>query len=289
MCGDLYREAIEYEMLTQKIYQEILNKEGVENIEVQHNMSLLGRSGVEHQVDVFWKFRQAGVDHKVIIECKNYSSNITLEKIRNLFGVLHDVGNSQGLMVTKTGYQEGVVTFAEYYGIGLKLLRIPTDEDWEGRIRRIEVNFVSRNAVSTPERPVVVDIQVQGATEEQHERMMAAVAADPRALQLTPDSKLYNAAGEPATREMRWWLPAQLDVLGYQDGGPYIKEVDLNDHFIKIDLGDGDELIRVVSVRITFHVETGTSSRIAIDANKIIEAVLIDAETGEWEHVQRTD
>ena len=80
-----------------------MKNEASHNIQVEHNVDVTGRSGVAHQIDVFWRYKHAGVEHTVLIECKNYASNLTLEKVRNLFGVIHDIGNAQGLIVTKTG------------------------------------------------------------------------------------------------------------------------------------------------------------------------------------------
>jgi len=103
MDAAIYAEAIEYELLTRQIYESILQSEGSKSIDVKHNVSIAGRSGVEHQVDVYWEFKQAGLTHRVLIECKNYASNLTLEKARNFFAVVHDIGNCRGIMVTKTG------------------------------------------------------------------------------------------------------------------------------------------------------------------------------------------
>jgi len=131
----LYQAAIDYELLTKTIYEEMLKAEGVSSDDVKHNTLIKGRSGVKHQVDVSWQFTQASVAHTVLVECKNYESVITMEKVRNFFAVLHDIGNCRGLMVTKTGYQSGIVEFAKFYGIGLKLLRKPTEDDWKGKVR----------------------------------------------------------------------------------------------------------------------------------------------------------
>ena len=81
MDAATYRKAIEYELLTRAIYESVLHQEGVRNVEVKHNVDLVGRSGVAHQIDVLWEFVQAGITHRVLIECKNYSSNLTLEKL----------------------------------------------------------------------------------------------------------------------------------------------------------------------------------------------------------------
>lgn len=78
MDAEMYADAIEYELLTQAIYRNILVREGVSTANVKHNVSIVGRSGVEHQVDVYCEFKQAGITHRVLIECKNYASNLTL-------------------------------------------------------------------------------------------------------------------------------------------------------------------------------------------------------------------
>jgi hypothetical protein len=52
MDAKIYAEAIEYEFLTQAIYQAILVEEGKRNIKVQRDINLVGRSGVSHQIDV---------------------------------------------------------------------------------------------------------------------------------------------------------------------------------------------------------------------------------------------
>ena len=164
---DLYNEAIQYEQLTQSIYQAILQNEACNNIQVEHNIELTGRSGVAHQIDVLWRFRQAGIEHIVLIECKNYASNLTLEKVRNFFGVLHDIGNAQGIIVTKTGYQSGAAKFANYYGIGLKVLRKPNDNDWKGRIKDIHINIKAKMVASSEDKPLSVQVILKPKDEEQ--------------------------------------------------------------------------------------------------------------------------
>ena len=47
---------IEYEKFTQEIYQELVNADVLKTTEVQHNVKLKGRSGQEHQIDVYWEY-----------------------------------------------------------------------------------------------------------------------------------------------------------------------------------------------------------------------------------------
>lgn len=282
-----YKESIDYELLTQRIYQEILSREGAGTIDVKHNIPLTGRSGVEHQIDVFWEFKQAGVSHRVLIECKNYATSLTLEKARNFFSVAHDVGNCQGIMVTKTGYQSGVVDFCNYYGIALKLLRAPIDSDWEGRIKTIKINMTSRVPVSTSDRPITCGLFLQGSSADQQRRLEVAAQRDPNLVQSSPSMQFLGKDGNPITEEMRWWLPRQLNVLDYEDGGPYEKGVELQDHYVSLDLGGGEELVKATGIKITFFVETQDSQEIVIDAVRTVDTILKDFATGEIEYVHR--
>jgi len=287
MDAEMYAEAIEYELLTQAVYKVILAREEVNKVDVQHNVSIAGRSGVEHQVDVYWKFQQAGITHRVLIECKNYTSNLTLEKARNFFAVVHDIGNCVGIMVTKTGYQSGAAAFCKHYGLALKLLRKPTERDWEGRITEIHINMIPRVPVSNATHPIVCSLYLRPNSAEQEVRLKRAAEISPEIARATPSMRFLGQDGQPTTDELRWWIPHQLNVLDREDGGPYRQSVELKDHYVSADLGNGMELVQVIGVDIDYYVETLCSHEVVLDATETVSAILKDFESGEWEHVHR--
>jgi hypothetical protein len=130
---------IEYEKFTQEIYQELVNADVLKATRVQHNVKLKSKSGQEHQIDVYWEYEIAGVRHRVAIECKNYNRNVEIGKVRDFYGVLSDLNNVAGIMVTKVGYQKGAKEYASTYGITLKELREP---NWgEAILGQIELNL----------------------------------------------------------------------------------------------------------------------------------------------------
>lgn len=286
MNADLFAESIQYELLTKQIYEQILTREGQRTITVQHNIPMMGRSGVDHQIDVFWEFKVAGVTHRVAIECKNYASSLTLEKTRNFFGVLHDIGNCSGIMVTRTGYQSGAAAFAKYYGIALKLLRKPIDADWEGRISRISVCMHVRAPVSTEEQPISCGLFLRPVSQEQEDRLKERQAAGVRLPTASPDLQFLDSSGAIKTDELRWWLPRQLKAENHPDGGPYTENIPLEDHYIPFDSTNGSELIQVIGLKVDYHVATLETREFVSDAKQAIEAILKDFETGEWEYVQ---
>lgn len=144
MALENFSENVGYEIFAQEIYQALLNSENIKPIKVQHNINLPGRSGCLHQIDVYWEYELAGIVHKVAVECKNFNtSNVSIGKIRDFYAALMDIGNTNGIFVCKNGYQSGAIKFADYYGINLKELRFPIEDDWKGRVKTIEVQITS--------------------------------------------------------------------------------------------------------------------------------------------------
>lgn len=94
----------EYELLTKEIFETLLEDDGV-TINVQHNVEVQGKA-FKHQIDVYWEYQIAGITNKVAIECENYNSNVSVAKVRDFYGVLSDIGNINGIMVSKSGFQK---------------------------------------------------------------------------------------------------------------------------------------------------------------------------------------
>lgn len=289
MDAELFSESIEYERLTRSIYQAIVEAD-VNTVEVRHDEKVKGRSGVEHQVDVLWEFSLAGVKHKVLVECKNYSSNLTLEKVRNFYGVLSDVGNCQGVMVTKTGFQSGAAQFGQFYGIGLKVLRAPTDADWEGLIETVDLRIYLKSAVSTAERPLTVNIGFDYDDAGQQERVKNLYSQG--RLHVSDESRLRfftSRNRDELTDELRWILPRELDVLSYEDGGPYQQRIPLDQHYLLFCEGTNDEeLVRVSHLDVSYYVETVEDREIVVHGRQTVDVILRDFESGEVEYVRHT-
>lgn len=118
-------------------YQKLVNNDVLKPTKVEHDVKLLGKSGCDHQIDVYWEYEIAGNKHRVAIECKNYSSLVPVGKVRDFQGVLADLKNVNGIMVSSKGFQSGAKKYAEEYGISLKELRLPGSDDIVGEITTI--------------------------------------------------------------------------------------------------------------------------------------------------------
>lgn len=117
----------EYELFTREVYQQLSAYHHTCFTKVQHNIKLKGRSGCEHQIDVYWEYKKDRITHRVAIECKNYNKRVPKDKVSAFHGILSDLDDVEGIMVSKKGFQKGAKQYAEHYGISLKELRSPNE------------------------------------------------------------------------------------------------------------------------------------------------------------------
>lgn len=123
----------DYELFVQKIMQAILNSETYtdsKNILVEHNKKVKDKNGIERQFDVLWDYEQGEIEYRTIIECKDYNSPISIEKVDALKGKLDDFPSVRGIIATTIGFQKGALEKAKNNGIDLLCIREQNDYDW---------------------------------------------------------------------------------------------------------------------------------------------------------------
>ena len=139
----------EYELFVARLQRAILNSEQYiqqKNIKVEINKKIVDKNGLKREFDVYWEYELAGIKYKTIIECKDYQSNISLEKIDALVGKLQDFPDIRGIFATRKGYQSGAKDKAKKNKIDLLIFREQNNTDWKDKdgnplIRRIDINF----------------------------------------------------------------------------------------------------------------------------------------------------
>lgn len=154
----------EYEQFVQKLQQALLDSEQFfqqHNIIIERNKKLVDSAGIEREFDLYWEYELAGVTYKTIIECKDYASRVSIEKIDALIGKLHDLPDIKPIFATKTGYQSGAETKAKQNKIELLIVREQNDDDWQDEegnslIKMIEINIhILSPAIITKFQPFI--------------------------------------------------------------------------------------------------------------------------------------
>lgn len=264
---------IEYEKFTQEIYQELVNADVLKTTKVQHNVKLKGRSGQEHQVDVYWEYEIAGTKQKVAIECKNYNKTVAIGKVRDFYGVLFDLNNVVGIMVTKVGYQKGAKEYASEYGISLKELRTPNPG--EAIISEVEMNF----GISVRRCLFLVDVndsETEKFSASRYKQFLSWMSLDKDSwinathipLELI-DRNIINSNGTTITtlEKIEEELPKDSDsdiIFKYEDA------------FVNTRWGK----IKINEIKYEYKY-TNEKKIIAIDAQDFVKAILKDALNGE--------
>lgn len=263
----------EYEKFTQGIYQDLLKKDGL-TTEVKHDIKLQGKSS-KHQIDVYWEYNFAGINHKVAIECKNYNKQLSIGIIRNFYGVLKDIGNVNGIIVTKIGYQKGAKEFAEYYGINLIVLREPEPNDWQGRLKTMITNV---EAISFNVKEWFIKLNFEWCKANFSEETLAQL--DIKISGMNYENWIYNNLGGKIKNFMQ-----------LQDELPFDKNKLLNnkhfyefhDAFIKTEKFGN---IKIDGLQIKYDTIISKSQWI-FDAETTTKAILKDVLTGEMKFIKK--
>lgn len=143
--GNLQRALIE----TDELFQH-------KRIQVEQNKKIIDRCGIKREFDLYWEYEFAGVIYKTVIECKDYSRPITVDKIDAFIGKLHDLPGLIPVFATTIGYQSGAKNKAEQNGIEALIVREQNESDWHDKdgnsyIREININFLIHSRITVTE------------------------------------------------------------------------------------------------------------------------------------------
>lgn len=125
-----------YEEFVQKLQQALIDSEEYlkqKNIKIEKNKKLKDNRGRDREFDLYWEYELAEVKYKTVIECKDYNSKISIEKIDALVGKIQDFPDLKPIFATKVGYQKGAEEKAKDYKIELLIVREQNDNDWEDK------------------------------------------------------------------------------------------------------------------------------------------------------------
>jgi len=273
--------ATEYELFTQRVYQKLVNNDVLKPTKVEHNVKLHGKSGCEHQIDVYWEYEIAGNKHRVAIECKNYNKRVEKEKVCAFQGVLADLDNVEGIMVTKKGFQRGAKTYAKQYGISLKELREPNNG--ETIIGEIEIhNHIEKWSTL---------YKVDEKWAEEHQINIPEYKRRLVLCYFPNDQRWSNATYVPLTiiddvvRNAKGDYLISLDSLGTHiqkrpaKDFPYI--LPFEDAYIN---SKECGTIKILEVKYDFEREKQLTT-FALDADRFVKAILKDAISGVVQHI----
>jgi len=99
-------------------------------VSVEHNITLMGRSGAPRQIDVLVRHREGLYEHLIVVECKYRNSPVERLHVDALATTIREVGAARGVIFSVEGFQSGAVEQAKHENISLFRVREPTDQEW---------------------------------------------------------------------------------------------------------------------------------------------------------------
>lgn len=273
------KQGTEYEILAQRVYKVLLDCEWPgKNICVQHNIKLTGKSGQEHQIDVYWEYEHNGVKHKVVIECKDYNKPISIGKVRDFLGLLVDLQDVSGIIVSANGFQKGAKEFAKYYKINLEELsfsnEVPVIAEIDNHIH-----------VALRRRLFLIDedwAKNKGYNIDSYRRFLASWSMDGNewlnSLYLpleTKDTNIYDAQGQKISSidELESGISSDIN-------GGYEYTFRFEDAYVMLKSG----LLKIKEILIT-DKEEDHNKTLVITAENFVKAILKDALDGNIQNI----
>jgi hypothetical protein len=107
----------EFEEYVAHIYELLLKLEN-EHTLLSRDIKLV-KNGVEHQIDIYYEFTKANVPHRVAIECKNRETPVHQKELAAFESGIGHLKDITGVVISKSGYTEGAIHYAEEMGIKL--------------------------------------------------------------------------------------------------------------------------------------------------------------------------
>ncbi|MEX2485053.1 MAG: restriction endonuclease, partial [Brumimicrobium sp.] len=91
---------IPYEKLNQQIFSILVNQDSVENVEVEHDVVIEGKT-TNHQIDVYWEFKIGGILYSTVVQAKHWDQNVNQGELLKFKAVLDDLpGQPRGIFIT---------------------------------------------------------------------------------------------------------------------------------------------------------------------------------------------
>jgi len=107
-----YERGLELEKLVTRLFK-------AKGYNARHNVKLVGRSGVKHQIDVYAEYKAPLHTSKIVVECKSYDKPIDKDIVIKLIHEVEDLGVDKGILITTSYFTPDAVSTAEGYNVDL--------------------------------------------------------------------------------------------------------------------------------------------------------------------------
>lgn len=260
----------EYEVFVANLQQALLDSEPFmkqKNIAVEPNKELIDNCGIKREFDVYWEYELGGITYKTVIECKDYKSSVSVEKIDALLGKLHDLPDIRGVFATKKEYQSGAKTKAEKNKIDLLIFREQNGTDWKDKngnpyIKKMEINL----ELQMPARIISFDPLIDGNWVKENTDIDIS-----KPLQFSEiTDRIIIEDIEKSEKYSLFDLEGKLFILQKGNSGTFESTEKFKDAFISY----GDKKLKLNGYKVEYAIGRPVKRLICIDYSKELMGVI---------------
>lgn len=259
----------EYEYFVAKLQQALLNAENYvhqKNIIVEIDKKIIDNCGVLRQFDIYWEYELGGLTYKTIIECKDYNSKISIEKIDALIGKIKDLPDLKAVFATKTGYQSGAETKALQNKIELLVVREQNDSDWTSAdgtplIKIINIQFqIQMPAKITKFEPLIDKTWLEGSGVNLNEIQQVGGLTNELIIDDVGRAEKYSV----------YELESKLSPIGGADFGDFKKEITFEEAYFH----HQSLKLKIAALKIEYSIPNPINSSFENDFSKELIGVI---------------
>lgn len=262
------KQGTAYERFCTKVVKQLETQNdsflNVKMTNIKHDDHIVGKTGVKHQIDISADYKDKnGKITPIDIECKDYNSNVPMEKIATLDSVARDIG-AMPVFMAKVGYQNGAQIYANKLDRPIKTFKVTDSKhaswDKHNLIRNIDIG-------------------------------MNAIIYNPEELHITPRYPKDSFQGKvcltnayflnkdlTVIESLKSWLKrTQYNAIKSKQI-VYSETLSFNNgEFLKL----RDENIPIIKAEITWR-DVSIHQQIRVSADNLILGIVEDIETGDW-------
>lgn len=135
-----------------------------------NDSKVLGKSGVNHQIDILTSHSDGIHSYKTAIECKYWKEKISKEIVMKVSEIIEDARISKGVIVSKNGFTKDGFNFAKYKNIGLVELRELGEKDQGSKQKELEIGILEISLHVSRLRPEILDMTIEYLEEHRSEK-----------------------------------------------------------------------------------------------------------------------
>lgn len=169
-----------FEELVKKIYDIFLSEY---DKNVKHDIKIKGKSGLEHQIDVFVEIFMPILTIKDIIDCKHWNSRVKKSDVKEIYTTRDEVNANRATIISRKGFQSGAIQFAKFNGINLYKILKPEELGLHTAVFKVE---------GIKEEVIKLNVQLEAENPEQLNQLFSKFHKKKNYNEVT----IYNQKGE---------------------------------------------------------------------------------------------